>query len=105
MLHAHDYACLEPQGSHSAVYGCCREGAAACLQRLAARVKDTDTVASMSEVLEAVLSGKAEGKLRNATERLGVLKGLTALSSAPCRGQAMAELAASIASLLAKMYK
>ena len=62
-------------------------------------------MASMSEALQAVLSGKAEGKLRNAAERLGVLKGLTALSSSPCRGQAMAEVAASIASLLAKMYK
>ena len=100
-LHAFNHACSEPKGLHKR----CRNGAAACLQRLSARVKDAETVASMSGALEAVLSSKAEGKLRNATERLGVLKGLTALSSSPCRGQAMGKLAANLAFLLAKMYK
>lgn len=61
-------------------------------------------LAKMSDALEAVLSGKAEGKLRNASERLGVIKGLTALSSSPCRGQGMADVAASVAAALAKLY-
>lgn len=59
---------------------------------------------SVSSNLEAVLSGKAEGKLRNANERLGLLKGLTALSSSPCRGQGMAALAANMAAVLGKLY-
>ena len=61
-------------------------------------------LAEMSDALTAVLTGKAEGKLRNASERLGVVKGLTALSSSPCRGQDMADIAASIAAALAKLY-
>ena len=61
-------------------------------------------LAKLSDALEAVLTGKAEGKVRNASERLGVLKGLTALSSSPCRGQDMADIAASTAAVLAKLY-
>ena len=82
----------------------CRDGSAACLRRLAARVNDLGVLAEMSDALEAVLSGKANGKLRNATERLGVVKGLTALSSSPCRGKDMADIAASVAAALAKLY-
>lgn len=85
-------------------YALSRDGAAACLQALAAHVKDSELLASMYVTLEAVLSGKTEGKLRNASERLGVLKGLTALGSAPCRGQGMADLAASVAAAVAKCY-
>lgn len=61
-------------------------------------------LAKVSGALKAVLGGKAEGKLRNASERLGVVKGMTALSSSPCRGQHMAKIAGNITAALAKLY-
>lgn len=64
-----------------------------------------EVLAQMSAALEAVLSGKAEGKLRSASERLGVLKGMTALSSSPCRGQGMADLAVNVATVLSTVYR
>ena len=63
-----------------------------------------NVLAKVSGALKAVLGGKAEGRVRNASERLGVIKGMTALSSSPCRGQDMAEIAASITAALAKLY-
>ena len=75
-----------------------------CLHRLAARVNDVEVLAQMSAALEAILSGKAEGKIRSASERLGVLKGMTALSSSPCRGQGMADLAVDVATVLSTVY-
>ncbi len=71
---------------------------------MASKVRDTETLVAMFAVADALLSGKAEGKLRSVQDRAGIVSAVTALSAAPGRSPARTELACSVADLLCKLY-
>lgn len=72
---------------------------------MATKVKDTEALAAMFAVADALLSGKAEGKLRSVQDRAGVVSAVGALSAAPGRSRARTELASSVTNLLCKLYR
>lgn len=58
----------------------------------------------MFAVADALLSGKAEGKLRSVQDRAGIVTAVTALSAAPGKSCARRGLVGTVATLLCKLY-
>ena len=73
----------------------CRLPAQAALQHLAERTQQATALQAMAQTCQGALSGVAGGKLRQATERLGVVGALGALAGCPAAASEAAELATS----------
>ena len=71
---------------------------------MATKVRETETLAAMFAVADALLSGRAEGKLRSVQDRAGIVTAVTALSAAPGKSRARIDLAGTVATLLFKLY-
>jgi hypothetical protein len=72
---------------------------------LAQHVSEPEALAAGLEAAKAVLEGRAAGKLKQVSEKVGTLAAVTALASAPGRSRSLAELARSTADFLAAYYK
>lgn len=81
-----------------------RSAAYACLRTVASKVRETEALAAMFAVADALLSGRAEGKLRSVQDRVGIVTAVMALSAAPGKSRARVELAGTVATLLCKLY-
>lgn len=71
---------------------------------MATKVGETEALAAMVAVAEGLLTGTAEGKLRSAQDRAGIVSAVTALGAAPSKSPARKELSANVTILLCKFY-
>ena len=73
------------------------------VESVALRSRSGDAIAGMLAAVQKVLDGSAEGKLRNASERLGMVSAIQALAST--RAADLAATAATAAEFLTAYYK
>ena len=69
------------------------------------RVREPAALAAMAATARGILSGAAEGKIKNVYERAGLAGALGVMAGTPLRGPAVATLAAETTELLATFYK
>ena len=81
----------------------CRTAAVRVVDSVALRSSGGDAVAGMLAAFQKVLDGSAEGKPRNASERLGMVAAIQALAST--RAADLAATAATAAEFLSAYYK
>ena len=83
----------------------CRQLGTAALQALAGRLEAPQSLEQAAAKLLGVLSGKAEGKLKSAYERVGVAGGLQALADGAATFSDLGNLATSTSESLCNLYK
>ena len=83
----------------------CRASAAEAVQSLALHVSEPDALSAAIEQAKEVLDGRAAGKLKQVSEKVGTLAAVVALASALGRSKALAEIARSTSDFLAAYYK
>lgn len=103
LWHAQEAAGL-PDGSGPHLLWCRQLGTSA-LQALAGRLEQPSAVEALCARLLGILSGKAEGKLKGAYERVGLAGGLQALASGAPATVDLSQLADSTADSLCSLYK
>ena len=77
----------------------------ALVRALAARVAEPQALGDAFAALRRFLDGSAEGKLRNAPERNGLVSAVAALAAAPGRGTSVAQLASTVTEFLCGCYR
>ena len=79
----------------------CRAAAAEAVQALALHISEPEYLSAALEQAKEVLDGRAAGKLKQVSEKVGTLSAVVALAAAPGRSKAMSELACTTADFLA----
>ena len=75
------------------------------MEALARHISEPESLSAALEQAKEVLNGRAGGKLKQVSEKVGTLAAVAALVAAPGRSKAMSELARSTADFLAAYYK
>ncbi len=83
----------------------CRQLATSALQALAGRLEQQQALEAACTKLLGILSGKAEGKLKSAYERVGLAGGLQAMAAGASASQELAQLADPTSETLCGLYK
>ncbi|KAK9866109.1 hypothetical protein WJX84_009505 [Apatococcus fuscideae] len=82
-----------------------RQLATSALQALAGRLEQQQALEAACTKLLGILSGKAEGKLKSAYERVGLAGGLQAMAAGASASQELAQLADPTSETLCGLYK
>ncbi len=83
----------------------CRQLATAALQALAGRLQHSSALDAAATKLLGVLSGKAEGKLKSAYERIGLAAGLQVLAEGAPSSLDIGQLADTTSDSICSLYK